>query len=101
MSIYTGMTIAVTVGAFDQVTKFPVSTPACTVNFYAPPKNPRLNPTDRVADYTTTGTFDPNQNVYVATINTTGWVGGTWYYQGLLDDGVNQSWEYGTFNLVS
>lgn len=100
MSYYSGMTFAVTAGAFDAVTKLPVSEPTCTVNFYAPPKNPRLNPTDRVADYSFAGVYDPNQKAYVAVVTTTGWVGGNWYYQAVFDNSPNTAWEYAQFTLL-
>ena len=99
MSLYSGMDIAVKVQAFDQVTKMPISSALCTVNFFTPPKNPADNPADRVVDYTATGVYDPDQQLYVATMNTTGWIGGQWYYQAVLADSPFSSFEYFTFTL--
>lgn len=99
MSLYSGMDIVVKAQAFDQVTKFPISTATCTVNFFTPPKNPADNPSDRVVDYSAVGVYDPDQQLYVATMNTTGWIGGQWYYQTILASGSFSSWNYFTFTL--
>lgn len=95
------MTLTATVSATDMVSKFPISVPTCTINFFAPPKNPKLNPTDRVVDYSFQAVFDPSQKLYVAQIDTTGWVGGTWYYQGVLTVAPYTAWEYSTFSLIA
>jgi hypothetical protein len=99
MSLYSGMTITVTAQAFDRVTKLPISNPTCVFNFYAPPKDPEYNPSDRVVDYTCTGTFDPDQNKYTGVITTTGWTGGKWHYQGVLSESPYSAWEYSSFIL--
>jgi hypothetical protein len=99
MNLYSGMSLSVKAGAVDRVTKQYVSAATCTFNFFAPPKNPELNATDREADYTFTGTFDSAQNLYVATVDTTGWAGGIWYYQAVLSASPYSSWVYSTFRL--
>lgn len=99
MSLYSGMTLTAKAGAVDRVTKQYVSDAVCTFNFFIPPKNPKLNPTDRTPDYTFTGTFDTTQNLYVATVETTDWIGGLWYYQAVLTVSPYTSWEYNTFRL--
>lgn len=101
MSLYSGESLTVTVSAFDRVTKFPISSPTCTVNFFAPPKNPQLNPTDREVDYSFQAVFDSAQNLYVAYINTSGWIGGNWYYQAVLSLPPYSAWEYQTFTLTA
>lgn len=97
--MYSGMSLTAKAGAVDRVSKQYVSGATCTFNFFIPPKNPALNPTDRTADYTFAGTFDSTQNLYTAVIDTTGWIGGLWYYQAVLADSPNTSWEYSTFTL--
>jgi hypothetical protein len=99
MSLYAGMTLTAKAGAVDRVTKLYVSAATCEFNFFAPPKNPELNPTDREADYTFSGTFDPSQNLYVAVVDTTGWIGGLWHYQAVLAVSPYTAWEYSTFRL--
>lgn len=98
---YSGETLTVTVSAFDKVTKFPVSAPMCTVNFYAPPKNPELNVADRVVDFSFQAVYDANQRLYVAYVDTSGWAGGTWYYQGILNLNTFKAWEYSTVSILA
>jgi hypothetical protein len=99
MSLYSGMDILVKAQAFDQVTKIPVSSAVCTVNFFKPPKNPDDNPSDRIVDYSTQGVYDPDQQLYVAPMSTDGWIGGLWYYQIVLTAPPFSSWSYFTFTL--
>ncbi len=100
MSLYSGVTLAVKVSAIDSVTKFAISEPTCTFNFYAPPKNPKMNPSDRTVDHSFPGLFDEAQQKYVAYVDTTGWAGGVWYYQAELSLVPYTSWEYAHFVLT-
>jgi hypothetical protein len=100
MSLYSGMSLVAKAGAIDRVTKLSISDATCTFNFYSPPKNPKLNPTDRVVDHTYSGTFDSNQSMYIASIDTTGWIGGDWWMQAVLTVGSNTSFEYYEFTLL-
>lgn len=101
MSLYSGESLTVTVSAFDRVTKFPISAPTCTVNFFAPPKNPKINPSDRVADYSFQAVFDAAQNLYVAYIDTDSWIPGIWWYQGVLTLEPYSAWEYQSFTMTA
>lgn len=97
--VYSGTSIQPSVWAYDRVTKLPIQTPTCTFNFFAPPKDPEWNPTDRTADYTCPGTFDPNQNKYVGSISTEGWIGGKWYVQAVLTQDPYTVWDYYQFTI--
>lgn len=101
MKLYSGMTLVAKASAVDRITKQYVSAATCTFNFFGPPKNPELNPTDRTPDHTVTGTFDTTQNAYTAVVDTTGWVGGTWYYQALLVVSPYTAFDYSSFNLTA
>jgi|SRR6185503_17957022 len=95
-----GETLTVLVSAFDRVTKLPVSDAVCTVDFFAPPKDPEHNPADRTADHTFTATFDSGQNAYTIDVDTTGWAAGQWTYRGKLVS-TKTGFEYGTFVLLA
>lgn len=98
MDIYAGETITVQVRGTDPVTREIITDAAGTVNFYAPPKNPSVNPGDRTPDHTAVATFDPVSRFYLATASTTGWSGGTWWVQGALVGGANS---YNAFTYYS
>jgi hypothetical protein len=95
-----GKSLSVTASAFDPVTKYPITGGTCTVDFFAPPKDPDDNPSDRTVDHTVTGTFDSGQNAYIATISTTGWPAGKWFYRTTItDSNGNVDFVYDTFIL--
>lgn len=90
----------ITVSAFDPVTKYPITGGTCTIDFFAPPKNPEDNPADRTIDHTVSGVFDSGQNAYIATISSVGWIAGKWIYRVMLTDAsADVDWIYDTFVL--
>jgi hypothetical protein len=101
MAYNAGQTMVVTAGAVDQVTKLPISAPACNINFYAPPKNPKFFPSDRVVDYTVQAVFDNVQHLYVAYVDTSGWLGGLWWYQSVLSYNGFTASEYSNVTIIA
>lgn len=98
--LYVGKSLSVTASAFNPVTKLPITGGTCTVDFFAPPKDPKDNPSDRTVDHTVTASFDSGQNAYIATISTTGWVAGKWFYRTTITDAFsNVDFVYDTFIL--
>lgn len=97
---YVGKSLNVTISAFDRATKFAITGGTCTVDFFAPPKNPEDNPNDRVVDHTFSATFDSGLNAYSLNFSTVGWTAGVWSYRATLTDASsNTDWFYDTFVL--
>jgi hypothetical protein len=100
-TLYTGMNIDLKVRGADGVTQSLITDADCTINLFAPPKTPVTNVLDRVPDQVITATYDPVSRYYLATVNTTGWLPGIWWMQGVLSGGAEnyQAWEFASFTL--
>jgi predicted GIY-YIG superfamily endonuclease len=70
-----------------------------TAYLYAPPKNPSVNPGDRIPDVTVALTFDPAVNYYLGTWDSTGAAAGNWWCQGVVAGGAAgvNAWAYQDF----
>lgn len=97
---YVGKSLNITISAFDRATKLAITGGTCTVDFFAPPKNPKNNPSDRTVDHTFTATFDSGLNAYTLNFPTVGWAAGVWWCRSTLTDASgNVDWFYDTFVL--
>ena len=97
-----GQTLIFLTKAEYPVSKVPVSDASVVFNFYAPGKNPVLNPSDRTADHGPfTATYDPLQKGYTVSVPSTGWVSGVWTYQAVFTGPSNSyvTWNYASFQL--
>lgn len=97
---YVGQSLNANIAAFDRATKLAITGGTCTVDFFAPPKDPEDNPADRVVDHTYTATFDTGLNAYTLNFPTTGWTAGVWTARVTLTDASsNVDFIYETFTL--
>lgn len=101
--LYSGATLTFKVRGLDPVTLYVITDAVCTVNAYAPPKNPSVNPGDRTADFTFTAVYDPASRFYLVQAPTAGWAPGTWWLQALLAGGAANynAWSYASFPLLA
>lgn len=101
MTLFTGMNIDLKVRGLDGLSQNIINDANCTINLFAPPKNPEQNVSDRVPDYVLTATYNSTIRYYVATISTTGWAAGTWWMQGIISGGAEnyEAWNYSSFIL--
>ena len=93
-----GETLLITVSATDRFTKMPVSDAVCTVDLFAPPKNPEANPNDRTVDHSIIGAYDSGSKMYLIYVDTSGWTPGRWVYRATLS-GPYISFDYEEFTL--
>lgn len=98
--LHVGMTLNVVSSAVDRTQKTPISDATCTVDFFAPPKDPKHNPVDRTVDHTFMATFDAGQHAYIVDVPTVGWVPGHWTYRTTLTDTAT-GWTYDYFDLLA
>jgi hypothetical protein len=101
---YLGETLTCRVRATDPVTAAIVTDATGTAYFFAPPKDPQTNPSDRTdPDFTLALTFDPVSRYYLANFSTEGapWVSGTWWFQPVVAGGAGgyNGWDYFSFTL--
>ena len=90
MPLYAGMRIDLKVRGTDGFSRKIITDAVCTINLFAPPKNPQQNPLDRQSpDVTVTAAYDPASRYYLATVASDGWVSGTWCMQGTLSGGAD------------
>jgi hypothetical protein len=104
VSLYTGMNIDLKVRGTDGFTKNIIMDANCTINLFAPPKNPSINPLDRTSpDEIVTATYDPVSRYYLATVSSVGWVPGAWWMQGVLSGGSENynAWDFYSFTLLA
>jgi hypothetical protein len=102
MTLYVGMNIDLRVRGTDGITSRVVTDANCTINLFAPTKNPQLNPADRVSpDQVVTATYDPVSRYYLASVSTTGWAPGAWTFQGVLTGGSGNylAFDFESFTL--
>jgi hypothetical protein len=102
MSAYTGETLTARFRATDPVTGSIISDATGTAYFFAPPKDPATNPSDRGSpDHTVSMAFDTASQYYLASVPTTGWASGTWWVQFAVVGGAGgyDGWEYYSFPL--
>jgi hypothetical protein len=101
--MYVGMSIDLKVRGADGFTGKIIADAICTINLFAPPKNPQVNPADRLSpDYTAIAVYDSASRYYLTTVPTTGWAAGVWWFQGVLSGGAGdyEAWDYESFTLV-
>lgn len=96
--LYVGMTLNIVSSATDRIQKTPISDAVCTVDFFAPPKDPENNPADRIVDHTALAVFDTGQHAYTVDVTTTGWTPGRWTYRVTMSDAA-VGWAYASFEL--
>jgi hypothetical protein len=104
MTLFVGMNIDLKVRGTDGLTRNIITDASCTINLFAPPKNPSINPLDRTSpDVVVTATYDSVSRYYLATVSTGGWSPGTWWMQGVLSGGAEnyEAWDYASFTLVA
>lgn len=102
--LYVGMNIDLKVRGTDGFTRNIITDAACTINLYAPPKNPQANPLDRQSpDVVVTATYDTVSRYYLATVSTTGWASGVWWMQGVLAGGAENyyAFDFESFTLAA
>lgn len=99
MTLYAGEAVTIKASATDPVHNTVIADAVAVVDFYAPGKNPKVNPADRVIDKPQVAlTYDAAVKLYLGYADTTGWVDGKWSFKVTLS-GSYDSWEYGTFTL--
>lgn len=101
---YLGETLTCRVRAIDPITQDIIDDATATAYFYAPPKDPQTNPSDRTdPDVTVDLTFDTVSRYYLGSFSTEGdpWVAGTWWVQPVVAGGANDydAWDYFDFTL--
>lgn len=95
MTLYVGMNINLKVRGTDGFSKKVISDASCTINLFAPPKNPQANSGDRTnPDYRISAVYDPVSRYYIATVSSTGWAAGTWWMQGIIYGGAEGYYTY-------
>jgi hypothetical protein len=100
VTLYVGMTIDLKARGTDGFTHDIITDAACVINLFAPPKNPKLNPGDRVSpDFSVPATYDPVSRYYLATASSTGWTPGTWWMQAVLSGGANNYYAFDFFSF--
>lgn len=99
MTLYVGEAVTIRATATNPITKAVISDAVAVADFYAPGKNPKLNPADRIIDKPQVSlVYDPAAGSYLGYVDTTGWVEGRWSFKVTLS-GSYDSWEYGSFAL--
>jgi hypothetical protein len=98
--LYVGETISCLVVATDPtLSDAQIKDATCEIEFYAPPKNPKTNVDDRVADEGPVSlTYDNARSGYFGTVDTTGWAAGTWWYRVVLT-ATRINWAFGSFKI--
>lgn len=98
--LFVGETIACLVVATDpSLNDQAVVDATCEVDFYAPPKNPKTNVEDRIADHgPVTLTYDNARLGYFGTVETSGWAAGTWWFKVTLS-ASRINWAFGSFKI--
>ena len=101
MTLYAGMTIDLKARGTDGFSHDVIYDATCVMNLFAPPKNPKLNPGDRLdPDYTVPATYDPVSRYYLATTATTGWAPGLWWMQAVLTGGAASYFAFDFFSFL-
>lgn len=99
--IYVGITVDLVVRGTDGYDKSIITDATCTVNLFAPPKNPQVNPSVRSnPDFQVPATYDSVNRYYVATVSTSGWAPGTWWMQGVIQGGVKNYYAFDFFSFL-
>ena len=71
----------------------------CNVEFFAPGKQPKSVPADRIApDHTESLSYDSGRSGYYGLVSTAGWADGTWSFRVVLS-GTRTNWAFGTFRI--
>jgi hypothetical protein len=99
MTTYVGEKVTIRVEASDPILGQAITDGQLSVEFYAPGKDPKNLPDDRVKDQ---GPYDmtwsDEAQAYFVQVSTAGWVAGKWTYKVTLTGGYD-SWEYATLTL--
>lgn len=99
MPLYAGEAVVIKASALDPVKGEMITDAAGEVLLYAPPKNPKAVPADRVHDGDPIPmTYEAEIERYVAYVDTTGFAAGKWFYKVTLT-GLYDTWEFGSFTL--
>ena len=72
----------------------------CVMNLFAPPKNPKLNPGDRLDRESVSATYDPVSRYDPATTATTGWAPGLRRMQAVLTGGPASYFAFDFFSFL-
>ncbi len=103
MTIYAGENVDLKVRGTDEVSRKIITDANCIITLFAPPKNPRDNPADRVSpDHTVSAVYDSVSRYYLATVSTTGWAAGVWWMCGVVSGGTGSYYalSYESFTLA-
>lgn len=96
--MYVGEGLTIKAAASDPLREQTIIDAIAACEFYAPGKNAKDVPADRVPDYTLTLVYNSDLSLYVGYIDTTGWAAGKWQFKVTLS-GAYDAWEYGSFHL--
>jgi hypothetical protein len=100
---YLGQTLTCRVRATDPVTQEIITDAGGQAAFFAPPKNPAVNPDDRTPDVLVALIYDPVTRYYLARFPTDGapWVAGVWWCRTSIVGGKAgySAWAYTSFPL--
>lgn len=100
MALHVGETFVVTSTARNPVSGELLADLRGEVEFYSPEKKPRLYEQDRVADHGPyPASYDAEQQVYLAYVDTAGWQPGRWTYRFSVAGDTFEGWEYGVMLL--
>lgn len=97
MATYVGEAVAMFSQVVNPLTKEPITNLTAVVEFYAPSKDPKNVPGDRVADYGPFPmTYDADAGGYVGFVSTVGWTAGRWTARVRASNTEWDNWEYAT-----
>lgn len=99
--LYVGETISCLVVATDpSLSDVAIIDASCSVEFFAPPKNPKTNVDDRTSiDHGPVAlTYDSTRSGYFGIVDTTGWAAGTWWFRVVLT-ASRINWAFGSFKI--
>lgn len=103
MTLFAGTNIDLKARGTDGFTRDVIIDASCTINLFAPPKNPKLNPGDRTSpDASVPAVFDPVSRYYLATMDKSVSAGkpGIWWMQAVLSGGAANYYAFDFFSFT-
>lgn len=110
MGLFVGDVVAVRVDLLDPFSNAPLTGYTVTLDLYAPPKTPKSDPAVRgtpdVSGVNATYQAGVENSAgslgaYVAYVDTTGFVSGTWAFRATASGPTYHDTDYGTFRLAA
>lgn len=96
MPLHAGETVAFQVRGVDGLSHAVITDAACTVNLFAPGRDPVGNPAVRASpDVTVATMYNAADRYYEASVSTAGWASGTWTAQGVISGGAGDYYAFG------